>query len=211
MLLTVSADAIDFVSERLAALAWIGIADCQYHARDFQSALDSCGNATRLFRGMGESTSSLVFASLELAKGSVEEARGRLADALLHFERAAAIFSKVLPPTHPRFGEMMGQFSRLHRTLGNPIEADRAEKVSISIARRSQVACVGPGCVRRLREDGAPLDVCIKCRCTFYCGKTCQTADWKREGGHKSECKALIAEGEAAGEGADAPELAGRS
>ena len=43
-----------------------------------------------------------------------------------------------------------------------------------------------------MRDDGAPLDVCIKCRRTFYCGKACQTADWKA-GGHKAECKALAA------------------
>ena len=46
--------------------------------------------------------------------------------------------------------------------------------------------------MRRQQEDGAPLDVCVKCRCTFYCGKACQTSDWKA--GHKAECKALIAE-----------------
>ena len=61
--------------------------------------------------------------------------------------------------------------------------------------RRSQIACSAPGCRQQLREDGAPLDVFVKCRCTHYCSKACQTIDWKREGGHKAECKALIAEG----------------
>ena len=60
--------------------------------------------------------------------------------------------------------------------------------------RRSQIHCAGPGCERQLREDSAPLDVCVKCWRTFYCGKACQTTGWKREGGHKAECKALIAE-----------------
>ena len=58
--------------------------------------------------------------------------------------------------------------------------------------RRSQLLCAGPDCERKLREDGAPLDVCVNCRCTFYCGMACQTADWKA--GHQKECKASIAE-----------------
>ena len=66
--------------------------------------------------------------------------------------------------------------------------------------RRSQSACAGPGCVRRMREDGAPLDVCVNCRRTFYRGKACQTADWKA--GHRKECKALVAESAAALAGA---------
>ena len=83
------------------------------------------------------------------------------------------------------------------RILGREEEADARGEEARLISRRLQVACAGPVCQRKLREDGAPLDVCVKCRRTFYCGKACQTADWKREGGHRAECKALIAEGEA--------------
>ena len=69
------------------------------------------------------------------------------------------------------------------------------------VMRRSQIDCAGPGCSRKLREDGpAPLDVCVKCRRTFYCGKVCQTADWKRKGGHKAECKEFIAAAAKVGE-----------
>ncbi|KAL4175343.1 hypothetical protein KRP22_000311 [Phytophthora ramorum] len=34
------------------------------------------------------------------------------------------------------------------------------------------------------REDA--LHACTRCRCVFYCGKTCQRQDWKR---HKSLCR----------------------
>ena len=51
-----------------------------------------------------------------------------------------------------------------------------------------------------MRAGGAPLDVCVKCRRTFYCCKACQTADLKRGGGggvYRAECNALIAEAKA--------------
>ena len=86
----------------------------------------------------------------------------------------------------------------MQRKLLRPAEAAASQQAGEVVARRSQMQCANPGCVRRLREDGAPLDVCVKYRRTFYCGTVCQTADWKREGGHKAECKALIAEGKAA-------------
>ena len=51
------------------------------------------------------------------------------------------------------------------------------------------------GAVGGRRAAGRARQVC---RRTFYCGKVCLTADWKREGGHKAGCKALIAEGKGA-------------
>ena len=38
--------------------------------------------------------------------------------------------------------------------------------------------------------------MCVLCRRTCYCGKACQTADWKA--GHKAECKSLVAAAAAA-------------
>ena len=61
------------------------------------------------------------------------------------------------------------------------------------ILRRSQVICAGPGCENQQRPDGAPLGQCAGCLRTYYCCVACQTADWKRKGGHKAECKALAA------------------
>ena len=73
--------------------------------------------------------------------------------------------------------------------LGRPSEAVESAAESAALMRRCRIACAGPGCGRKLREDAAPLDVRVKCRRTFYCGKACQTADWKRDGGHKAECR----------------------
>ena len=58
----------------------------------------------------------------------------------------------------------------------------------------------GPGLHRKLKEDDTPLDQCAGCLRTYDCSVACQTADWKREGGHKAECKALAAQGAGAGE-----------
>ena len=104
----------------------------------------------------------------------------------------------VMPETHPIIAVLLAHISSCQSMLGRDDEAAVSNAALLSTMRRSQVNCPNPGCPRRLREDGAPLDVCVKCRRTFYCGKACQTADWKREGGHKAECKTLIAEGKAA-------------
>ena len=83
--------------------------------------------------------------------------------------------------------------SRLNAALGRTLAAADMEAGATAINRRCQTRCAGPGCERRLREDGAPLEQCAGCLRTYYCGKACQTADWKA--GHKKECKALAAEG----------------
>ena len=107
-------------------------------------------------------------------------------------ERALSIRRRILPPSHPWIATTLRNLARVQGKLGDVERAASSLAASIAVARRSQSYCSGPGCVRRQQEDGAPLDVCVKCRCTFYCGKACQTSDWKA--GHKAECKALIAE-----------------
>ena len=124
--------------------------------------------------------------------------RGQPARALPFLQRAVDIARKVHPPDHPSLAAMLASFGTANEDMGRRGAAAAARAQALAIGRRSQTDCAGPGCVRKLREDGEPLDVCIKCRRTFYCGKACQTADWKREGGHKAECKALIAEAAAA-------------
>ena len=96
------------------------------------------------------------------------------------------------------YSHALTKIAEVNRRLGRGSAADAAVSEHTALSRRSQIACAGPGCRRKLREDGAPLDVCVKCRRTLYCGKDCQTADWKREGGYKAECKALIAAAAAA-------------
>ena len=113
-------------------------------------------------------------------------------EALKCYEQALAILRTLLPPGHPDFAGVLQNMATLHRKRGDA-GAEAASRSSLNaIQRRSQTFCSGPGCTKKLRGDGAPLDVCVKCRRTFYCGKACQTADWKA--GHRAECKALIAE-----------------
>ena len=117
---------------------------------------------------------------------------GLNAEALALYERSLAIGRRLLPPTHPHLALSQENIARAQALLGDVAAANASIAASTAVARRSQVACAGPGCKLRLRPDGAPLDVCVSCRCTFYCGKACQTADWKA--GHRAECKVLIAE-----------------
>ena len=123
--------------------------------------------------------------------------RGETGCVLAGLAAAQQQYQQILPPDHPQHGLVLQNVAQAHRRLGQTAEADEAAAGAAAVARRSQSACSGPMCVRKLREDGEPQDVCIKCRRTFYCGKDCQTADWKREGDQKAECKALIAEGNA--------------
>ena len=101
-----------------------------------------------------------------------------------------------MPVDHPDLGKLQLLICGVLHRLERHAEADEAYTSYVFVTRRSQIRCSGPGCKRRLREDGAALDVCVNCRLTFYCGKACQTADWKA--GHKKECKALVAEAAAA-------------
>ena len=123
-----------------------------------------------------------------LRLGLVEVATG-------HLDRALLIHRTLLPPDHPSTAFLLKYVAEARSTAGNEVAAQESLDASIAIDRRSQVACAGPGCTRKLREDGGSLDVCVNCRRTCYCGKACQTADWKK--GHKAECKALIAEASA--------------
>ncbi|KAL7268299.1 hypothetical protein RUND412_009086 [Rhizina undulata] len=47
--------------------------------------------------------------------------------------------------------------------------------------------CDGPGCTN-VEERICQFQVCSGCRKSFYCGRDCQTKDW-REGGHRPKCK----------------------
>ena len=113
-------------------------------------------------------------------------------------EQSLAIQQSRLPPDHADIATALLMVGKVYKVLNRREEATIALKNGASVQRRSQFRCAGPGCTLFVRLDGAPLDVCVNCRRTFYCGKACQTADWKREGGHRAECKKLIAEGKAA-------------
>ena len=161
--------------------------------KNLTGALESYSRAGDMFQKLGLSC-SIESAALMYNIGELHNLEGMNQQALDHFERCLAIRRKLLPPDHSAIGEALMKACKMKYALGRDEEAYTDMDATIAIMRRSQVFCSGPRCLRKVREDGAPLDVCVKCRRTFYCSKACQTADWKREGGHKAECKALIAE-----------------
>ena len=136
------------------------------------------------------------FADAVRSRGSIFDAQGDLEQALGCFQRCLLLRRKLLPPDHRNINVALLLVSDMLTGLGRDAEAQEAMGESTALRRRSQADCAGPGCERRLRPDGAPLDVCNNCRRTCYCSKACQTADWKA--GHKAECKALIAAAAAA-------------
>ena len=115
--------------------------------------------------------------------------------ALPYLARALELFRRLLPPDHPDIASVLSVIALANDRQGNGDAAGEARAASAAVVRRSQTACAGPGCTRNVKADGRPLEQCGKCRRTYYCSVACQTADWKREGGHKAECKALVAEG----------------
>ena len=102
------------------------------------------------------------------------------------------------PPDHPELAQTYVYLSGVQSILGRIDDAMVSRAKVAYISHRSQSSCSGPSCKQWSRPDGAPLDVCNGCLRIFYCSMACQTADWKREGGHKAECKAVAAEGRAA-------------
>ena len=116
---------------------------------------------------------------------------GPLQHRLSSINACLVIRRSLLDPNHPLIAAALHQLSDCKRRRGNLSAANVATAEAVAILRRSQSHCAGPGCARRVKPDESPLDVCVKCRRTFYCGKDCQTTDWKA--GHKAECKALIA------------------
>ena len=108
------------------------------------------------------------------------------------FTHGLRLLRKLLPPDHGKIAQVLNAIADLKRRMGDESAITTAEEAR-AVERRSQTNCAGPGCTRRVRPDDAPLDQCAGCLRTYYCGKACQTADWKA--GHKAECKALVAEG----------------
>ena len=131
--------------------------------------------------------------------GELAAKQGRHVDALSRFERCLAIQRRFYPVDHPYMAFVTHSIGEAQSALGMPDEARISMAAAAYSLRRSQVNCAGPGCNLQQRPDGTPLDQCAGCLRTYYCCVACQTADWKRKGGHKAECKALAAEWKAAG------------
>ena len=91
-------------------------------------------------------------------------ARWEYAGALPYLQRALAIFQRSsMAPGHPTLGGVPMGLARV--LMGHALSYTRLNRLEDAdwcradaiLARRSQVACAGPGCARKLREDGAPL------------------------------------------------------
>ena len=134
------------------------------------------------------------FASCLCVKAQLLATQGEAELALACLERCLVIQRQTLPLDHPSLASTLTCISQMQSRLCRP--AGDAAAAAAAIYRRTQTVCSGPKCQLSMRPDDKPLDVCVNCRCTFYCGKACQTADWKSV--HKAECKALIAKAAAA-------------
>ena len=178
-----------------AACSLRALANAQRMTGDLDGALASALRAHDIYTRQGE-VGTLEFAELLRVFGILSSDRGNLSVALDFFTQCLAIRNWYFPPDHPEIASALAFVSNVHIQLGRPAAAADMQAVALAINRRSQTRCAGPGCTQKLREDGASLDVCVNCRRTFYCGKACQTADWKAV--HRKECKALIAEAAAA-------------
>ena len=125
--------------------------------------------------------------------GDLAAKQGRHRDALARFERCLALQRGYYPDDHPDIALVTRNIGEAQSALGMPDEARISKAAAAYSLRRSQVHCAGPNCTLQQRPDGAPLDQCAGCLRTHYCSVACQTADWKRRGGHKAECQALAA------------------
>ena len=164
-------------------------------AGHFNEAAATLAAAERVFALLGTSD-TLEYSLLLSNQCRLCGWRGDYELALQYGQRALALQRKLLPPRHPGLETITRGISIVLTQLGRHDEAAVFSADALVLRRRSQLACAGPGCKLRARDDGAPLDVCVSCRRTSYCGKACQTADWKA--GHRKECKALAAEAAAA-------------
>ena len=163
----------------------------------YEHASAMCTETMSILEALGlERTPS--YANILSSLSDVAVNVGDLDRALSLLQRCLAIHRTVGTLQNSAAQATIGNIVKLLTSLGRNAEAAALRAEEALLTRRSQTRCAGPGCKLQLRPDGAPLDVCVRCRRTHYCSKACQTADWKRDGGHKAECKALIAEAVAA-------------
>ena len=168
-------------SREVALCRW-SISEAYYLLGQLEQATVNIEAALSMMQTL-ELTNDIDYSSAIDQHDLILAAQGLHERALVDFRHCLALRLKLLPPSHPYLANAHSRIASALNNLGRGPEAAAAREAATTINRRAQVACAGTGCKLRLRPDGAPLDVCVKCRCTFYCGKACQTADWKREGG----------------------------
>jgi len=149
-----------------------------------QRALDICDRSAP---GSHEHAISLF------ALGKVYSAKQQWKLALKYFERSLPMMRST---GHLDLDDLLSAMSKAHAALGYEKEAAEAGAGSLALKRRSQVSCAAAGCNNGAQPDGTPLFMCSGCRCTHYCTRECQKADWKAT--HKAECKELQAKAAAA-------------
>ena len=178
------------------AIATAGLAAIAHRLGDINGARDGYLKASAIYERLklvGDSHFGPHFAHAQFNLGVVSMHQEKYAEALAYCHRSLFVNRKVLPPDHPDLARAHAVISQCNAQLGRSAAAETALSAASFVSRRSQTACAGPSCRRMVREDGEPLDQCAGCLRTYYCGKACQTADWKAL--HKKECKALAAEG----------------
>ena len=87
---------------------------------------------------------------------------GGYEQALELLQRALIMYRCLLPAGHHNLAKAWRNVLKSLTSLGRHAEAAEARVAYLAVVRRSQVNCAGPGCARQLRQDGAPLDVCVK-------------------------------------------------
>ena len=190
-----SASAISAIGSALLGIrgAAANSADSIEEARALTAdVLDHMHRALRMYNrvGMGSALeSATVLGNLGSVETLLAVTPADYATARAHLDRCCAIRRRLLPPDHPQLADALKRLSKCMTKMGNGAGAEGAAAEASRIVRRSQTACAGPGCARKLREDGAPLDQCTGCLRTFYCGTACQTADWKRKGGTRRSAR----------------------
>ena len=180
---------LDLAAPALVAMGncFVQMADENEHRKKaqicFQEALSIYGDlgmkcslpSARLFDSMGQ---------LSLAEDDAETA-------LSHFSTSLAFLQKRLDPWDPRLAVAHSNVATALQALGRGAEAEKSRELAAVLLRRSQIDCAGPGCLRKMREDGTPLTVCTKCNATHYCSTACQRGDWQLL--HRVECAELVA------------------
>ena len=179
------------------AVVLVKISDILRALKDLTGAEAGYRRSMSILERSGQ-TQSMFYCNSIVCMGRVVGQQGHDEQARELLTRALSILMQLVPADHPTIAMVHGDLAVANRRLGCESAAAAATSSHVKALRRSQTACTGPGCTRKLRPDGAALDVCNNCRRTFYCGLACQKADWKA--GHKVECKELIAE-RAQGEG----------
>ena len=133
----------------------------------FDEAAEKIQVAADTLRRLGLQN-TLDYARTFVLTGVAEEARGR---------NEAALERRLLPPSHPTIAIRLDCIAQCHTSMGDAAAARSARAEAKRIIRRSQAHCSGPGCERKLTENGEPLTVCSGCNATHYCSEECQRRD----------------------------------